>query len=60
MAGIEMTFNDLDCLGFSAESAAPIRYIERTHRWYTALGYGEPYRYAQYAEVPFTPLATPF
>jgi hypothetical protein len=37
---------------------APIRYIARTHAWYGALGY-EPYRYAQFAEVPFTPLAKP-
>jgi len=37
----------------------PIRYIERTHRWYGALGYGNPYRYAQYADVPFAPLAKP-
>ena len=34
----------------------PIRYIERTHRWYAALGYGAPYRYAEHAEVPFAPL----
>lgn len=37
----------------------PIRYIERTHAWYGALGYGNPYRYARFAEVPFTPLARP-
>ncbi|HXA40526.1 MAG TPA: hypothetical protein VNW53_16125 [Phenylobacterium sp.] len=37
----------------------PTRYIERTHAWYAALGYAEPYRYAQHAEVPFTPLGLP-
>jgi D-proline reductase (dithiol) PrdB len=37
----------------------PIRYIERTHRWYGALGYGNPYRYSRHAEAPFTPLARP-
>lgn len=37
----------------------PIRYIERTHAWYGALGYGNPYRYAHFAEVPFTPLTKP-
>jgi len=42
-----------------ADQDQPIRYIERTHRWYGALGYGNPYRYAEYAEVPFTPLAQP-
>ncbi len=27
--------------------------------YYQALGYGEPYRWAHYAEVPFTPLQKP-
>lgn len=38
---------------------APIRYIERTHAWYGALGYGNPYRYAQFDEVPFASLTQP-
>ena len=33
---------------------APIRYIERTHAWYSLLGYSTPYRYAQFQTVPFT------
>lgn len=33
----------------------PIDYIARTHAWYGALGYA-PYRYAQFADVPFAPL----
>ena len=37
----------------------PIRYIERTHAWYGALGYGNPYRYSQFDEVPFTLLRKP-
>jgi hypothetical protein len=37
----------------------PIAYIERTHAWYAALGYPEPYRYAQFADVPFAPLGVP-
>jgi hypothetical protein len=37
---------------------APIDYIERTHRWYGALGY-PAYRYAQFADVPFAPLGRP-
>ena len=41
------------------EADQPIRYIERTQAWYGALGYGNPYRYAQFAEVPFTTLARP-
>jgi glycine/betaine/sarcosine/D-proline reductase family selenoprotein B len=37
----------------------PVPYIRRTHDWYNALGYGNPYRYAQYTDVPFQPLAKP-
>ena len=38
--------------------AMPVRYIERTHAWYGALGYA-PYRYARFAAVPFCPLRKP-
>src|SRR5262245_45621274 len=38
---------------------APIPYMARTRAYYQALGYGEPYRWAQYAEVPFAPLPKP-
>jgi D-proline reductase (dithiol) PrdB len=37
----------------------PIPYMQRTHAWYAALGYDEPYRYAQFDDVPFQPLARP-
>jgi len=37
----------------------PVRYIERTHAWYAALGFGTPYRYASFAEVPFVLLPKP-
>lgn len=43
-----------DTTEFAPEDEQPIRYIARTHEWYGALGYGNPYRYAQYREVPFT------
>ena len=46
-------------LGFAPEWEQPVRYIDRTHAWYDALGTNNPYRYAQYTEVPFTPLAKP-
>lgn len=46
-------------LGFAPESQQPIRYIDRTHAWYDALGYGNPYRYAQYQDVPFSTLLKP-
>jgi D-proline reductase (dithiol) PrdB len=39
-------------------SDAAVRYIERTHAWYGALGYA-PYRYAHFEEVPFVPLRRP-
>jgi hypothetical protein len=37
----------------------PLPYIERTHIWYDTLGYGNPYRYAHFEDVPFTPLRQP-
>jgi D-proline reductase (dithiol) PrdB len=38
---------------------APIPYMQRTRDWYLALGYGNPYRYAQHEEVPFHRLRQP-
>src|ERR1700752_2320013 len=32
---------------------APIRYIDRTREYYAALGFSEPYRWAENAAVPF-------
>jgi hypothetical protein len=43
----------------SPVDAVPIRYIERTHAWYAALGYATPYRYAHFTDVPFTALRKP-
>lgn len=37
----------------------PVRYIDRTHAWYDALGTDNRYRYAFHREVPFTPLPAP-
>jgi D-proline reductase (dithiol) PrdB len=45
--------------GFAPAHDAPIAYIERTRVYYQALGYGAPYRWAHYAEVPFQPLRKP-
>lgn len=45
--------------GFAPAHDAPIRYIERTRTYYQALGYGAPYEWAHYAEVPFQPLRKP-
>src|SRR5262245_14662083 len=46
-------------LGFAATDDAPIPYLQRIRSYYQALGYGAPYRWAHYAEVPFHPLAKP-
>jgi hypothetical protein len=45
-------------LGFAAPHDVPVPYMARTRTYYQALGY-DPYRWAQYADVPFTPLAGP-
>lgn len=37
----------------------PIPYMARTRDYYRALGYAEPYRWAHFADVPFTPLRKP-
>ena len=38
---------------FAAAHDVPIAYMQRTREYYAALGYGEPYRWAHFAEVPF-------
>ncbi len=40
----------------AAEDDVPIPYMQRTRDYYLALGYGNPYRWAHFVEVPFTPL----
>jgi len=45
--------------GFSSEHDAPIPYLERIREYYQALGYGAPYRWAHYADVPFAALRKP-
>ena len=45
--------------GFAPEHDAPIPYMQRIRDYYLALGYGAPYRWAHYAEVPFQPVAKP-
>jgi hypothetical protein len=43
----------------ASEADRPIAYIERTRAWYLALGYGNPYVWAHYDDVPFQPLKKP-
>ena len=45
--------------GFAPAYDAPIPYLQRTRDYYAALGYGAPYGWAHYAEVPFHPLMKP-
>jgi len=52
--------NDVaDSLGFAADGDVPLAYMQRIRGYYLALGYDNPYRWAQYSDVPFTPLAKP-
>ncbi len=41
------------------EADRPIAYMQRTRDWYLALGYGNPYVWAHYDDVPFQPLKKP-
>jgi len=45
--------------GFAEAHDSPIPYLQRIRDYYEALGYGAPYEWAHYAEVPFRPLAKP-
>ena len=44
---------------FAEDYDVPIPYMQRTRDYYLALGYDNPYRWAHFAEVPFTPLRKP-
>jgi D-proline reductase (dithiol) PrdB len=46
-------------LGFAVEHDVPIPYQQRIRDYYGTLGYGAPYEWAHYAEVPFWPLNKP-
>ena len=45
--------------GFAPSHDAPIAYLHRIRSYYQALGYGAPYEWAHFSEVPFKPLAKP-
>ena len=40
-------------------SPAPIRYVPRSRAYYGSLGYGEPYRWAEHDDAPFTAMTKP-
>jgi D-proline reductase (dithiol) PrdB len=46
-------------LGFAVGHDAAIPYLQRIRDYYAALGYGAPYEWTHYAEVPFQPLHKP-
>ncbi|MCE9658930.1 MAG: reductase [Burkholderiales bacterium] len=46
-------------LGFTAAHDVPVPYLQRVASYYQALGYGAPYEWAHYAEVPFRLLEKP-
>ena len=48
-----------DGFGFAPDHDVPIPYLQRIRDYYQTLGYGAPYRWAHYAEVPFQPLTKP-
>jgi hypothetical protein len=57
-----MTNSEIDpaaALGFAPPHDVPVGYMERTRAYYQALGYGEPYQWAHYVQVPFRHLAKP-
>ena len=45
--------------GAAAPHDVPIPYLERTRTYYQTLGYGAPYEWAHFVEVPFQPLRKP-
>jgi D-proline reductase (dithiol) PrdB len=45
--------------GFADPLDAPIPYLQRIRDYYSGLGYGAPYEWAHYAQVPFTPPSKP-
>ncbi len=45
--------------GFADALDAPIPYLDRIRDYYSALGYGAPYRWAHYADAPFARLSRP-
>jgi hypothetical protein len=51
--------NDLLTASGDVHDNQPISYMQRTKDWYLALGYGNPYRWAHFHEVPFQPLIKP-
>ncbi len=54
-----MTTDRNNDFGFAPPHDAPIPYLQRIRDYYIGLGYGAPYQFAHYAQVPFHRLAKP-
>ncbi|HKS88838.1 MAG TPA: glycine/sarcosine/betaine reductase selenoprotein B family protein [Stellaceae bacterium] len=54
-----MNAGDKDGFVMAPEHDMPVPYLQRIRDYYQGLGYGAPYRWAHYAEVPFAPLRKP-
>lgn len=54
-----MTSRRGDGFGFAPVYDVSIPYMQRIRDYYLALGYGAPYEWAHYAQVPFQPLFKP-
>ncbi len=54
-----MTTDRNNDFGFAPPHDAPIPYLQRIRDYYIGLGYGAPYQFAHYAQVPFLRLAKP-
>ncbi|MGE0241300.1 MAG: glycine/sarcosine/betaine reductase selenoprotein B family protein [Parvibaculaceae bacterium] len=59
MTDARKTDDRRDEFGFADPLDAPIPYLQRIRDYYSTLGYGAPYEWAHYADVPFAPLRKP-
>ena len=59
MTGTDRTGEEQADFGFADALDTPISYLTRIRDYYSGLGYGAPYRWAHFADVPFTRLAKP-
>ena len=54
-----MTTASIDAaMGFAPDYDSPVPYMQRTRDYYKAIGY-DPYRWAHFVDVPFTPFTKP-
>lgn len=54
-----MSAPDENTFGFAPDYDDPVPYRQRIRTYYQTLGYGAPYKWAHYAEVPFSPVTKP-